>query len=68
MVLLMTFSIFSIFALFQHGWFYHGAHRKFREQERTPRKQKIVDALILTGAVVCVTLIGLLAVLLAKGW
>ena len=58
----------SIFSLFHHGWFYHGTHRKFREQERSPRKQAVVDALILLGVAACIILTGLLAILLAKGW
>lgn len=73
-VLPMTLSIFNIFSVFHllygwvHGWFYHGTHRGYREQEQNPRKEAVIDALILLGAVTCTVLIGLLAVLLAKGW
>jgi hypothetical protein len=55
-------------AVISDGWFYRGGHRKYREQERTSRKQAAADALILLGIVTCVTLTGLLAVLLARGW
>lgn len=72
----MTLSIFNLFSILNllhgwvHGWFYHyhSDHRGYREQERTPRKQAVVDALILLGIIICVVLTGLLAVMLARGW
>jgi hypothetical protein len=65
MVSLMTASIPWV-----KGWFYHrhGAHRKYREQDQSPRKETAADALILLGVIACVTLTGLLAVMLARGW
>lgn len=65
----IIFSIFNIFTMFQgwcRGWFYHGGHRKFREHDRVPRRERIESALLGTGYVTCVMLTGVLSVMLAK--